>query len=192
MKKLITAFVICVMGLTTVSATAFAADAGLSDASTEAVSTKGDSEVTDDTPFGVILDADGNIVETLIMPRGNYVNSVQTIPAGGSLITYQYQPSKSFTVEFNERNANGTVITASGIDVLLELYMSKTIGGSDRERLVSMPFTTRADAPDFESFHITYNQYDIDEHPDYPYYNGKIVNLSTTRSLTFRLVVSMD
>ncbi len=150
------------------------------------------SEVIDDTPFGVITDADGNVVETLIMTRGTYVNGVQTIPAGGSLITYQYQPRKRFTVGFDERDKNGTVITASGIEVELEMYRSKTIGGSNRERVVHMPFTTRYYAPDTEYFSITLDQNDIEEKPDYPYYNGKIVNLSTTQSLKFRLIVSMD
>lgn len=193
MKKLISAFLACVLNLTCTSVAAFAKTEVTASASTSApVPTYEHVEVFDDTPFGVIIDANGNIVENIMMTRADYVNNVYTIPAGGELITYQYQPTTNFTVGFGERNINGNLITASGIDVLLEIYRSKTIGGGNRERVVSMPFTTRKYAPNMEYYSITLSEEDIDEKPDYPYYNGKITNLSNTKSLTFRLVVSMN
>lgn len=84
MKKLISAFLACVLNLTCTSVAAFAKTEVTASASTSApVPTYEHVEVFDDTPFGVIIDANGNIVENIMMTRADYVNNVYTIPAGG-------------------------------------------------------------------------------------------------------------
>lgn len=46
--------------------------------------------------FGVIVDAEGNIVERLPMSRATYVNSIITIQPEHTFISYQYLVKDNF------------------------------------------------------------------------------------------------
>ena len=75
-------FIACILCVTAITGTAFA-----------------DTEASSNW-YGVITDADGNVVEVLTMTRTLYVDSIHTIPAGGSFVSYQYEPDESFIFGF--------------------------------------------------------------------------------------------
>lgn len=117
MKKIISIALSCVLCVLAMSVTAFAdvqANGGL---------------------FGVIIDADGSVVEVLPMPRTVYENSVYMIPAGGSFLSYQYEPTKNFLFGFDTRDNNGNYITAPNCTFDLTLQISSTIGADGKHVL---------------------------------------------------------
>lgn len=186
MKKILAAFMICVLGLATPTA-AFAADAEL---------TANDfilAEVVDETPFGVITDADGSVVEVLAMGRGTYVDSIFTLKRGQSLTTYQYEPHKNFSVGIEMRDDNGNLVTTVGVKTTIELYCCETIGGQPRY-LVDIHDWTTSSAMYQRRHEVVADQNMIDAiADDYPYFNGKIsVAENAASDLTFRLVIKMD
>ena len=71
----------------------------------------------------------------------------------------------------------------------IDAYRSKTIGGSDRELVAFTLFTTGIGS---EFHRLTIDEEDFAKKPSYPYYNGKYINLSATKDLTFRLIIFMD
>lgn len=184
MKKVISAFLILVLCIIAVPTEALA-----------------NSVIVDDTPLGVITDADGNVVEVIPTPRdipsnGKYVDSIYTIPKGGSLTTYQYQPKEYFEFGFAYYAADDkTVVTTRGGRMLLQLYKSSTIGGT-RELDYEYEFSTSYE----EQFpHDTYdtrawaflNTMYLEFDEAYPYYNGKYVNKSD-KAISLRVFVIMD
>lgn len=110
MKKIISLILACVLCIAAIPVTAFA------------------DVQTNDNLFGVIIDAEGNVVEVLPMPRTTYVNSIYTIPAGGSIISYQYEPSESFQFGFVNTDHNKNVITDSRCTFKLSIETSDSIG----------------------------------------------------------------
>lgn len=167
MKKIISLFLACVVCIVSMSVTAFADNAAC------------------DNLFGVITDAEGNVVEVLNMPRGTYLNTIKTIPAGGSFISYQYEPKESFVFGFYCFDENYNRITELNRVVELSLEMSNTIGGGNREPWGPYTYILSADVngrflgPDDVSIY------------DYKYYNGKLVNKSSLPT-TVRIILAMD
>ncbi len=137
---------------------------------------------TSDNLFGVITDAEGNIVEVLPMTRAVYVDSIYTIPAGGSFISYQYEPSENFIFGFRTYDENGTRITEYDRQVELSVEMSNSIGGT---RDVFGPYTYDIGTEDIGRFLTPDSTY------DYRYFNGKIINKSSY-STTVRIMVIVD
>lgn len=167
MKKILSLILACVFCVTAMSVMVFA-----------------DTE-TSDNLFGIITDADGNVVEVLPMPRGTYVDSIYTIPAGGSFISYQYEPKESFVFGFYCVDKNFVRITELNRVLELSLEMSNSIGGGNRYVWGPYRYVTTSDVtggfigPDDVSIY------------DYKYYNGKLVNKSSL-STTVRIIVAMD
>ena len=71
MKKILVSILLCLSMICGLSITTFA--------DTNPTS----SEDTSSMEFGVICDAEGNVIERLPMARTTYVDRVMTIPAGG-------------------------------------------------------------------------------------------------------------
>lgn len=82
--------------------------------------------------FGVIVDADGNIVERVPMSRATYVNSILTIPVGGSFISYQYWTTDFFYIGYATSDTNGNYITTSNLDLDIKVESSATVGGDGK------------------------------------------------------------
>lgn len=167
MKKILSWFLACILCVIAIPNMAFA-----------------DTEASDNL-FGVITDAEGNIVEVLTMPKTVYVDSIHTIPAGGSFVSYQYEPNKSFTFGFLNHDESGKIITEYGRQVELSVEMSDSIGGGGRD--VFGPYTydiyVNGDMGRFINPHKSiYN---------YRYFNGKIINKSSLPT-TIRIMVAVD
>lgn len=167
MKKILSLFIACILCVTAITGTAFA-----------------DTEASSNW-YGVITDADGNVVEVLTMTRTLYVDSIHTIPAGGSFVSYQYEPAESFIFGFRNHDENGRIITEYGRQVELSVEMSNSIGGGGRD--VFGPYTysiyVNGDMGRFINPHkSTYN---------YRYFNGKIINKSSLPT-TIRIMIAVD
>lgn len=85
-----------------------------------------------DNLFGVITDANGTVVEVIRMTRTVYDNSIYTIPAGGSFISYQYEPSSSFHFGFTNKDQNNNTITDSRCKFNLSIETSNSIGSDGK------------------------------------------------------------
>lgn len=135
--------------------------------------------------FGVITDAEGNIVEVLPMPRTTYVDSVYTLSPGGKFTSYQYEPSENFFFGFFSTDKNGVKITANGSRLEETVEVSNVVGGDGRKVLSTKTCT------------VTANQTRYFLNPDnvknsgYKYYNGILENKSSY-SVSVRIVVGMD
>ena len=146
--------------------------------------------VTTDDLFGVIVDAEGNVVETLPMPRATYLNSVFVIPAGGSLITYQYEPLKSFLFGLATTDVDcQTRITEPYRDFELSVEASDKIGGNNRVSLGAHPVKYSTGGPGYDDPGMCIM---VPEDGKYfRYYNGKVVNKSSL-SATVRIFVVLS
>lgn len=143
----------------------------------------------------VIRDCDGNVVETYAQSRFIYVNGTQyNIPAGGSLTTYQYEPSTEFSAGFYFTNTSysGDATTANR-SIKITIENSSTIGGS-RSDVVSRTFSTNLkDNPDYRNIYdgkmIALSVSSISG--SRPYYDAKYENMSS-QSATVSLFFSAD
>lgn len=165
MKKILSLILACVLCFTTMSITAFAG-------------------TTDKGLFGVITDAEGNVVEVLAMPRTSYVNSVYTIPAKGSLTTYQYEVRDNFYFGYATTDTDGNKITESNRNLILTVEGSATIGASNRTTLSNLNVTTGVGDKN-GIIGLTYTN------GSYTYYNGKITNQSSL-PVTVRVIVLVN
>lgn len=170
MKKFFSLILACILCFAAIPASAFA------------------DMVSADELFGVILDADGNIVEYLQMPRGDvYVNSIKSIPAGGSLITLQYTTTQDFLFGFSPKDLDRqTFIVEPDRSFEMSIELSNTIGSGNRE-------TYKNYIPEYWSGlsgKILQADYIICKTDDtnYAYCNGKLVNLKS-ESLTLRIII---
>ncbi|MBE6889131.1 MAG: hypothetical protein E7485_03840 [Ruminococcaceae bacterium] len=132
-----------------------------------------------------ISDANGNIVQSEIMnARTTYVNGAKySIPAGGSLTTYQYCPSINFSTGFKISE------TTPNKSVTVSIYNSACIGGK-RSRVKSRTLntsTTGTVGPDSDTYMVSTDSISTTK----PYYNGKITNNSGS-TITVAVVVTMD
>lgn len=141
--------------------------------------------------LGVIRDKDGNVVETIPFPTGRaiYVNSMYTLPAGGTFTSYQYEPSMGFSIGFSYSSPNGT--TTRNRTVKLEIFNSSSIGGTR--------YLVKRDSS--VSTNIEDNKYDeglgscllgvLSISASRPYYNGVITNTSS-QSMNINILVVCD
>lgn len=188
MKKILAMILSCVLCLVAIPTVAFA-----------------DEPIVDNSPLGVITDAEGNIVETLVIPRsvpsnGKYVDSICTIPAKGTLTSYQYEPKRYIEFGFAYyADDEQTVVTTRNGMINLQLFKSASIGGT-RELDYQYRFSTNyedvfIDSPeDINGYHgWAFVNQDLEYYPDpsKPYYNGKYVNESNF-PITLRVLVWMD
>ena len=83
--------------------------------------------------LGIIRNAEGEIVETIPMPRHIYVDSVvdlsANLKAGYTFTTYQYKPKGGFTIGFNCTDDYGDTVTTRNRKVEMEIYNSASVGG---------------------------------------------------------------
>lgn len=133
-----------------------------------------------DNLFGVIIDAEGNVVEVLTMPRTNYVNEIRTIPPGGSYVSYQYEPSKSFFFGFVNTDFNKKVITDSRCTFDLSIETSNTIGSDGKVEWHSESVKSDGSTMFFEVKSYTRR-----------YCNGVLKNTSSY-SANVRIIVVLD
>lgn len=166
MKKILSLILACVMCFSVMSVSAFA-----------------DTQ-TSDGLFGVILDADGNVVERLVMPRDIYVDSVHTIPAGGSYISYQYEPRESFVFGFFTYDKNGTNITESNSKFEYSIWASNSIGDNKIE-ICFGGFQNSTSNNGKGYLEASRNNY------GFKYFNGEITN-QTQHATTVRIVVALN
>lgn len=121
-KRFISFILAAVMILSLCSVSAFAASP----------ETDQDYTSSDDNPFAIVIyDADGNIVETHYLPRTLYVNGDQfTIPAGGTLRTYQYGAAIAFYAGFYFVHSDHSgYATTRNRSVTVYLRSASSVGG---------------------------------------------------------------
>ncbi|MGN0679883.1 MAG: hypothetical protein ACI4JS_09495 [Oscillospiraceae bacterium] len=162
-----------------------------------------ETKVVDDSPLGVITDANGNIVEVLTVPRavpsnGKYVDSICTIPAHGTLTSYQYKPKEYIEFAFAcYADDETTLVTTRNGEITLQLLRSATIGGT-RSLVYGHTFSTNYEDITTVSYvdgtpHAWAFVNETDYHFDssMPYYNGKYINESDF-AITLRILIWMD
>lgn len=173
MKKILSLILACVLCFTAIPVSAFA-----------------DTVSTDDL-FGVILDADGNVVEYLPMPKGDtYVNKVFVIPAGGNIISLQYTTTQNFFFGYSTRDYDKkTTITNPNCSFDMCIELSNTLGGGNR--VIYMDHISKNPLIGADSLTAADSIYLGSDETYYNYCNGKIVNTSSV-SATVRIVVVRD
>lgn len=138
--------------------------------------------------YGVMRDAEGNILEVVQMTRGTYVNSVHTFPVGATFTTYQYLPQSFFNAYIAFDDTNGNYIATSDGWIKIQIFNSETIGG------------TRYGVSTFnDSFSTNKSYYGLDEvgicvhdiDTTRPYYNAVYTNTSD-KAITIRLLLECD
>ncbi len=170
MKKILSLIFACVICVIAIPVSAFA-----------------DTQTTDDIPFGVITDSEGNIVEVLAMPKATYVNAIYTIPAGGHFISYQYEPSERFVFGFKTYNEDGDRIIDDFYNLSMYIEASNSIGGGGRKivKHTIYYYGDKNNNPNECLLNVNLNQY------DYRYYNGEIKNNSMYPT-ELRIMVVVD
>ena len=168
MKKILSLILACVLCISAISITTFA-----------------DAQANDNL-FGVIIDADGNVVEVLTMPRTTYLNKVYTIPAGGSLISYQYEPTKNFLFGFDTQDCDGNYITAPYCKFDVTIQISNTIGADNKTDWATRSVITGSKDDIGKGISINFNAAN-----SRIYCNGKLTNGSLV-STNVRLIVLMN
>ena len=170
MKKIISILVTAIM-MCMISITAFATD---------------NDDIEYQHYLGVIRDADGNVVELVPMPYiYPYVDSVYTLPAGGTFTTYQYVPRTAFQLMFGFNDEDGNLVTTRDAKIKMAIYNSASVGGT-RYLVKSKTFSTnKEDYGKYDEF-AEISTSNISEAR--PYYNGVFTNVSN-KEVTARLVV---
>lgn len=126
-KRFISFILAAIMILSLCSVSAFAASPD----------TDQDYNSNDDNPFAIVIyDADGNIIETHYLPRTLYVNGEQfTIPAGGSLRTYQYGAAIAFYAGFYFVHSDHSgYATTRNRSVTVSIRAASSVGGTRVEK----------------------------------------------------------
>lgn len=141
--------------------------------------------------FGVIVDADGNIVERIPMSRATYVNSIITIPAGGSYISYQYEPNEYFKLALRTYDENGNTITEPGYDFEGLVEISSSIGSNRGDGGVGIiKINDNPDSP-FNSRSNAYTIYVKGVQGNYKYYSAKVTN-NSTKANKIRIMIVLE
>lgn len=157
-------------------------------------------DINENDVLVVIYDADGNVVATDKSSRMIYVNgSKHTIPAGGSLVTYQYQPTDGFFAGFYfvHSSYSGDATTRNR-NVTITVRNSASVGGT-RYNVKSETYSTNEEDNTSNSGYLAgiqpgcrsvqLNATSISS--SRPYYDAKYVNNSSS-SVTISLLVGMD
>lgn len=188
MKRLISFVLACVMCMAFMSVSAFA----------EGVDAGSSYPEVPEGCFGIIVDEEGSVVDTVPMPMSisrdsPYVDTIITLKPQESLITLQYKPSEYFAVCFAYyayRSEN--LVTTRNCMLKMEIYNKASIGGGDRSYVKGGTFSTN-----YED--AVNNGYPLDIEKDVvlevcpvssskPYYNGKYTNLSDV-TMNVRILV---
>ncbi len=142
--------------------------------------------------MGVIRDRDGNVVETIPFPteRVAYVDTLYTLPAGGTFTSFQYEPSMAFSIGFSYGKLGTTeIVTTRNRKVKLEVFNASSIGGT-RYLVDSGVFSTNSeDNYDDTTGSCLLGTSSISS--SRPYYNGVLTNTSS-QSLTINIIVTSD
>ncbi len=136
--------------------------------------------------LGVIRDADGNVVDLIPMPYiYPYVDSVYTLPAGGTFTSYQYLPRTAFQLMFGFNDEDGNLVTTRNAEIKMSIYQSESVGGK-RYLVKSGTFSTnKEDYGKYDDW-VDIGVTNISEAR--PYYNGVFTNVSD-KEVTARLAV---
>ena len=176
MKKVISFVLACVVMLTSSISVAFA------DASEY------------EGAFGVITNAEGEVVEVIPMTRATYYDKRITLTPGDTLTTYQYEPNDTFFAGFWFCNRDDEWTTRNG-SVLIELYGSGTIGGDGKTLWDSCTFSTNLEDNRNNPYFEGYDGYRISmkAHPTKTmrYFNAKYTNKSFF-TINLNVTVGMD
>ncbi|MCM1335959.1 MAG: hypothetical protein NC084_09385 [Bacteroides sp.] len=175
MKKIILVVLICIMTFTSIPSTAYA------------------NEMGEDGIFGVVLNADGEVVRVIPMPVGRsiYVDTGVTIEAGGSFVSYQYEPTDEFSAGFRFWGRYDDTPTTPDRRVVVSICNASSIGGT-KYSVVSKAYST--------NYADNVGQVDFDSaiilgapgiSATCPYYNAEFKNLSSS-SVYLNIVVSMN
>lgn len=139
--------------------------------------------------LGVIRNAEGEIVETIPMPRHIYVDSVvdlsANLKAGYTFTTYQYKPKGGFTIGFNCTDDYGDTVTTRNRKVKMEIYNSASVGGK-KYLVESGTYSTNEE--DNDPTFGGWIEIDADHNSSRPYFNGVFTNMSN-KELTIRIGV---
>lgn len=178
MRKFICIFISCVLFALTLCTTVSAQEANI---------------VNYQNYLGVICNADGEIVETIPMPRITYVDSVVELSAnlesGYTFTTYQYKPTGGFNIGFKCIDDNGNVVTTRNCRVKMAIYNSASVGGT-RTLVESQTFSTNEE--DNDLYYDGWVEIYTDSiSSSKPYYNGVFTNMSS-KKLTIRIGVSCN
>lgn len=144
--------------------------------------------------FGVITNAEGEVIEVIPMPRQTYYDKRVTLTPGDTLTTYQYEPNDVFFAGFWFCNRNNEWTTRNG-SVLIELYGSSTIGSDGKKLLDSCTFSTNLEDNRNNQYFEDYIGYVISMKA-YPtktmrYFNAKYTNKSSI-TINLNVTVGMD
>lgn len=154
---------------------------------------------SNDNLFIVICDGEGNVVETHTVSRQIYVNGTQyTIPANGTLRTYQYYASDDFTAGFYFIHSDYSgYATTRNRNVKITVYNSSSVGGT-RYYVDSQTFSTNEEDNTNDSGYTSGIQpgcssvaISVTPVSDKPYYNAVYKNESSN-SLVISLLVARD
>lgn len=147
----------------------------------------------------IIRDGDGNIVETHYLSRQLYVNGTQyTIPANGSLTTYQYYSSIAFFSGFYFVHSDYSgYATTRNRSVTITIRNASSVGGS-RNTVSSNTFSTNEEDNTSSQYYVSGIQagcsavsVDAMAVATRPYYDAVYKNNSGS-SLTISLLVGRD
>lgn len=154
----------------------------------------------DDNPFAIVIrDADGNIVETYYQTRTLYVDGTQySIPAGGTLTTYQYQASVAFFAGFYFIHSDYSgYATTRNRSVTIIIRNASSVGGT-RNTVSTNTFNTNEENNTGSTYYISGIQagcsaIEIDKmvNSSKPYYDAVYKNNSIS-SMTISLLVGRD
>lgn len=154
----------------------------------------------DDNPFAIVIrDANGNVVETHYQTRTLYVDGTRySIPAGGTLTTYQYQASVAFFAGFYFIHSDYSgYATTRNRSVTITIRNASSVGGA-RNTISTNTFNTNEENNTGSTYYISGIQagcsaIEIDKMVDStrPYYDAVYKNNSSS-SLTISLLVGRD
>ncbi len=137
--------------------------------------------------YGIMRDAEGNIVEVVPMTRAVYVNSVHTFPAGGTFTTYQYSPNSFFNAMIAFKDTNGNKIATSNGTIAIQVFSASSVGGVRTAFTQQRSYSTNQTSSTQDVIGIQIDQLDFSK----PYYNAVYTNLSK-KAVTIRLVIECD
>ncbi|MBR5571534.1 MAG: hypothetical protein IKV99_02700 [Oscillospiraceae bacterium] len=157
-------------------------------------------DIKNENPFAIVIrDAEGNVVETYYQTRQLYVDGTQyTIPANGTLTTYQYDTSIAFFAGFYFTHSDYSgYATTRNRSVTITIRNAPSVGGT-RSTVSTHTFSTNEENNTGNAYYISGIQpgctaISIDKTTvsSRPYYDAVYKNNSAS-SLTISLLVGRD
>lgn len=137
--------------------------------------------------YGVMRDAEGNILEVVQMTRGTYVNSVHTFPVGATFTTYQYLPKTFFNACIAFDDTNGNYIATPDGTIQIEVFNAESVGGQRNSFYPPESFSTNRDNYGMDNVGLIIDTLNKSR----PYYNAVYTNTSD-KAITIRLLLECD